>query len=285
MPGLVQIRDPRRLEEFSAALGRYRQQMLQTLRSTEAGLQDAAQRLDERRNLRQREVQQWRAALEEARAAYEACQNADDDGPPDCSEEGRAVAEAKRQLAKAEDRLKTVLAYQRKLNEATERYRRQATAARELVNTRSQHAESFLKNKAADLEAYQRTVIGVVAFGAGPFLSAVKGLYKSTRNSVGSAAVRHARAQEINLVRATGRGTRDWSKSELRLLQHGGFPKGYDGHHINNVARFPDLAGNPDNIRFVTRTEHLRVHQGSFRNNSSGNMFNRKSLMKQWLKT
>ena len=286
MPGPVQIRDPHRLEEFSAGLGRYRQHMLQSLRSAEAGIQEAAQRLDERRALRQRQVQQWRAALEEAQRAYEECRNAsDEDGPPDCSAEARAVGKAKKELATAEARLKTVLAYQRKLSEATERYRRQATAARELVNTRSKHAESFLKNKAGELEAYQRAAIGMATLGPGLFLTAVKGLYKSTRNSVGSAAVRHARTQEVMLVRATGHGTRDWRKSELSLLQHGSFPKGYHGHHVNNVARFPDLAGNPDNIRFVTPAEHLRLHQGSFRNNSSGKMFNRKSLMKQWSKT
>ena len=52
MAGRVQIRDPQRLEEFRAALGRFRERTLSSLRATEAGIDETARWLDERRGRR-----------------------------------------------------------------------------------------------------------------------------------------------------------------------------------------------------------------------------------------
>lgn len=53
--------------------------------------------------------------------------------------------------------------------------------------------------------------------------------------------------------------------------------KGYEGHHINNVRDRPDLAGNPDNIRFVKgRSEHLKEHDGNWRNPTKGKLLKRR---------
>jgi len=287
MPGPVQIKDPQRLEEFRAALGRFRGQLLQALRSADAGVEETSRWLDERRGHWQREAERRERAVAEARRAYDACQSArydHDEGPPDCSAEARELADAQAKLAKAEAALRMVQSYQRRLRDAAERYRRQASASRQLVEAHSKRAEASLANARAELNAYRRVSVAMTLLSAGVFHSFVNSQYKSVRNQIGSAAVRHARGQEILLVQAVGRGTRDWSKSELKLLKGGQFPKGYHGHHINNVARFPAQAANPDNIRFVTPAEHKGLHQGSYRNNSSGKMFNRKSLMKQWLK-
>jgi len=88
-------------------------------------------------------------------------------------------------------------------------------------------------------------------------------------------AVRHAWKQEQALVQATGKGTRRWSKAEKAELLANGKVKGYHGHHINNVANHPNLAANPNNIEFVTPTEHLARHGGNWRNPTSGSLMDR----------
>lgn len=73
-------------------------------------------------------------------------------------------------------------------------------------------------------------------------------------------AVALAREQERELINRTGRGTRAWSGPELQIIRSGKWPKGYYGHHINNVKSRPDLAGDPNNIEFLDFDEHMRAH-------------------------
>ena len=92
-------------------------------------------------------------------------------------------------------------------------------------------------------------------------------------------AVREAWKQELNLIKKTGRGTRSWTKKEIAEMKLRGKVKGYEGHHINNVANNPKLAGNPNNIKFVKgRTEHLAEHNGNFANPTKGKLINRTNL-------
>ena len=72
-----------------------------------------------------------------------------------------------------------------------------------------------------------------------------------------------------------GGGTRLWTKAEKAELLRTGKVKGYEGHHINNVKDHPELAGDPNNIRFVKRGEHLDAHGGNFRNETHGELLNR----------
>jgi RHS repeat-associated protein len=48
-------------------------------------------------------------------------------------------------------------------------------------------------------------------------------------------AVREAWRQEAELVKRTGRGTRQWTPSEINELRQNGKVAGYEGHHINDV--------------------------------------------------
>lgn len=75
-------------------------------------------------------------------------------------------------------------------------------------------------------------------------------------------AVKLAREQERELIRERGVGTRQWTAEELETIKAGGWPEGYYGHHINNVAASPDLAGNPNNIDFLDFEEHMAAHNG-----------------------
>ena len=67
-----------------------------------------------------------------------------------------------------------------------------------------------------------------------------------------------------------GKGTRDWSPKEQRELVSKGKVAGYQGHHMKSVDGHNSKAGNPDNIQFLTRKEHLAAHKGNFHNNTNG---------------
>jgi RHS repeat-associated protein len=89
-------------------------------------------------------------------------------------------------------------------------------------------------------------------------------------------AVRKAWAQEKALIEETGRGTRPWTKAELKELKETGKVSGYEGHHVNSVKARPELAGNPDNIKFTKgRSGHLAEHGGNFKNQTSGDLIDR----------
>lgn len=89
------------------------------------------------------------------------------------------------------------------------------------------------------------------------------------------AAIKQAWKEEREMVLRTGKGTRQWSEAEKQLLRKQGKVPGYHGHHINNAFHFPELAGKPDNIKFVTRAEHLAHHAGSLRNMTTGPLMSR----------
>ena len=89
-------------------------------------------------------------------------------------------------------------------------------------------------------------------------------------------AVKDAWKAEKRLVERTGRGSRRWTKKELKELKETGKVKSYEGHHINSVKGHPEDAGDPSNIEFVKKGgEHLSRHNGNYRNPSSGKKINR----------
>ncbi len=88
-------------------------------------------------------------------------------------------------------------------------------------------------------------------------------------------AVKEAWKQEKKLVEETGRGTKKWTAPQKKELLEHGKVKGQEGHHINNVKDHPDKAGDPNNIEFVTRKEHLQKHNGNFKNKTTGQLKNR----------
>lgn len=89
-------------------------------------------------------------------------------------------------------------------------------------------------------------------------------------NNCRGTAVKKAWKNEQNLVRTTGKGTREWTSSQMTELLNTGKVKGFVGHHMKSVKGFPSLAGDPNNIQFLTRTEHLLAHGGNWRNITYG---------------
>ena len=82
-------------------------------------------------------------------------------------------------------------------------------------------------------------------------------------------AVAHAWKDEKARVKE-GKGTRDWTPKEQREIIVTGRAKGYQGHHMKSVDGHNSKAGDPNNIQFLTRKEHLAAHNGNFKNNTNG---------------
>ena len=86
-----------------------------------------------------------------------------------------------------------------------------------------------------------------------------------------ASAVRKAWKNEFNNVKSGGKGiSRQWTDDEIVELLNTGKIKGYQGHHMRSVKGYPELAGDPNNIQFLTPLEHLLAHGGNFRNITHG---------------
>jgi RHS repeat-associated protein len=89
-------------------------------------------------------------------------------------------------------------------------------------------------------------------------------------------AVRDAWKQEKALIAAGQEGTVKWTDAQKAELLKTGKVKGFEGHHINSVNGSPELARNPNNIKFVEgRAGNLAEHKGNFRLQTGGKLLSR----------
>lgn len=92
----------------------------------------------------------------------------------------------------------------------------------------------------------------------------------SRRTSEANKAIAVAWERERKLV-SEGMGTRDWTPEQQQdIIERG---KAYDakgrafeGQHMKSVEMYPECQGNPDNIQFLTKEEHLAAHDGKWSN-------------------
>ncbi|MGQ7345538.1 hypothetical protein ACTGWF_03560 [Streptococcus suis] len=92
----------------------------------------------------------------------------------------------------------------------------------------------------------------------------------SRRTAESNKAILAAWNKEQELVQK-GKGTREWTpKQQQDILEKG---KAYDddgvafqGQHMKSAEMYPEYQGNPGNIQFLTRAEHLVAHNGNWRN-------------------
>lgn len=92
----------------------------------------------------------------------------------------------------------------------------------------------------------------------------------SRRTFEANKAILAAWEREQDLVRE-GKGTRDWTQEQQQdILDRG---KAYDdngrafeGQHMKSVEKYPEHQGDPKNIQFLTKAEHLEAHQGNWQN-------------------
>lgn len=92
----------------------------------------------------------------------------------------------------------------------------------------------------------------------------------SRRTAESNKAILAAWKKEQELVQE-GKGTREWTpKQQQDILEKG---KAYDddgvafqGQHMKSAEMYPEYQGDPGNIQFLTRAEHLEAHNGNWRN-------------------
>lgn len=94
----------------------------------------------------------------------------------------------------------------------------------------------------------------------------------SRRTAEAGKAIRLAWQREYNLVQE-GKGTRNWTEDQQRDILDPDKGKAYDdkgrafeGQHMKSVGQYPEFQGDPDNIQFLTKDEHLEAHQGNWQN-------------------
>lgn len=68
-----------------------------------------------------------------------------------------------------------------------------------------------------------------------------------------AAAVRKAWHREREALRGGLGGSLEWSAAELDEIQKAGSAAAYDGEYVHDVARYPELAEDPYNVRFVKK--------------------------------
>lgn len=92
----------------------------------------------------------------------------------------------------------------------------------------------------------------------------------SRRTAESNKAILAAWNKEQELVQE-GKGTREWTPEQQRdILEKG---KAYDedgvafqGQHMKSAEMYPEYQGDPGNIQFLTRAEHLEAHNGNWKN-------------------
>ncbi len=92
----------------------------------------------------------------------------------------------------------------------------------------------------------------------------------SRRTSESNKAIRVAWKNEQQLIKE-GKATREWTPDQQQDILDKG--KAYDkdgrafeGQHMMSAEKYPEYQGNPENIQFLTREEHLEAHDGNWQN-------------------
>jgi hypothetical protein len=94
-------------------------------------------------------------------------------------------------------------------------------------------------------------------------------------NARDRAVDRFWRQEQLRLQRGQP-PSRNWTPEQREAILKGEKPKGPDGepiegHHLYNVAEYPQHAANPGNITPVTKREHLdKWHGGNYQNETRG---------------
>lgn len=92
----------------------------------------------------------------------------------------------------------------------------------------------------------------------------------SRRTAESNKAILAAWNTEQELVQE-GKGTREWTPEQQQDILEKGKAydengKAFEGQHMKSAERYPEYQGEPGNIQFLTRAEHLEAHDGNWRN-------------------
>lgn len=92
----------------------------------------------------------------------------------------------------------------------------------------------------------------------------------SRRTSEANKAIAKAWENERQNV-LEGKGTRNWTPEQQKDIIENGKAhdengRAFEGQHMKSVGEYPEYQGEPGNIQFLTREEHLEAHMGSWQN-------------------
>ena len=92
----------------------------------------------------------------------------------------------------------------------------------------------------------------------------------SRRTSESNKAILAAWNREQELVQE-GKGTREWTPQQQQDILEKGKAyddngKAFEGQHMKSAEAYPEFQGEPGNIQFLTRAEHLEAHDGNWQN-------------------
>lgn len=92
----------------------------------------------------------------------------------------------------------------------------------------------------------------------------------SRRTAESNKAILAAWNAEQELVQE-GKGTREWTPEQQKDILEKGKAydengKAFEGQHMKSAERYPEYQGEPGNIQFLTRAEHLEAHDGNWQN-------------------
>lgn len=92
----------------------------------------------------------------------------------------------------------------------------------------------------------------------------------SRRTAESNKAILAAWDKEQELVQE-GKGTREWTHQQQQDILDKGKAyddngKAFEGQHMKSAEMYPEYQGEPGNIQFLTRAEHLDAHDGNWQN-------------------
>lgn len=92
----------------------------------------------------------------------------------------------------------------------------------------------------------------------------------SRRTAESNKAILAAWNKEQELVQE-GKGTREWTPQQQQDILEKGKAyddngKAFEGQHMKSAEMYPEYQGEPGNIQFLTRAEHLEAHDGNWQN-------------------
>lgn len=92
----------------------------------------------------------------------------------------------------------------------------------------------------------------------------------SRRTAESNKAILAAWNKEQELVQK-GKGTREWTPQQQQDILDKGKAyddngKAFEGQHMKSTEMYPKYQGEPGNIQFLTRAEHLDAHDGNWQN-------------------
>ncbi len=164
------------LEELRGALLRFKSEAQNALNAAEIEVKRTRDWLQERLQSWQYELKRRRRALEEAQAALRACEAmamaaaiaSAGNAAPDCSPFAAAVMRAKRRVEEAEQELRVVQEYMKRVEEAIASYQQQARQLAQMLENDLLKGADFLSESVTILLSY-------ASAGAGAGIAAVIG--------------------------------------------------------------------------------------------------------------